>query len=703
LAGQSVLLSGLVVMTSGALAQDAELGTISITATREERATAEVPQAIAVVGKEELDEKKMFNVKEALQGIPGVLIDSKNGGFDARLIIRGAGLKARYGIREIMVLRDGVPLTDPDSFTKLDFVDTQDIERIEVAKGPGNLFATGSAGGAIQIISRSVFDDTANQIRVGIGNYGTENYHVRYGVVGERQSLALTATHRNTESDWRNWNDFDTTQVGVKHGLMLSRGDTLESELSYSESNIQLPGSMDDALFEEFKDSGEQTDTSEPWKHSGRYSKTWFFNTRYEMERGNVSFKPRFYYNTWYHYHPVTGMINETEDWVYNVGTDLEGHLRHEGGTLVGGLTVRQEEVPDSRKYLYGDVATRFSPFPPPGVTSIEQTLSDRKGELAATSSSSSLLTGVYVQESWRPSERWIVDFGTRYDVITIDQKEDELKKFNWSTGAYVDGAGLQETEKTFHLLAPKAAVSYRLNDYLNLFGTVAQAGQIPSTSEIASNPDLDASTSRNYEVGVKGRAASWQFDASIYVNPIEDEIIQVTNNGEAVYVNAGKTDKRGFEFAGGLEFLPGWQIGGYYSYTDYVFDRFSERVFNPVTKAMEDRDRSGNHLPFIPEHQYGLFLAWKSGTGWRARVTSNTWGEYWMDNANTEKYEGWDWITNVSVGYERDQHSVNLNVENIFDEYYAAEVSKDASSGERSYTAASPRTAVLTYRYNFR
>ena len=31
-----------------------------------------------------------------------------------------------------MLIRDGVPITDPDSFTRLDFVDTQDIERVEV-------------------------------------------------------------------------------------------------------------------------------------------------------------------------------------------------------------------------------------------------------------------------------------------------------------------------------------------------------------------------------------------------------------------------------------------------------------------------------------------------------------------------------------------------------------------------------------------
>ncbi|MCK9529771.1 MAG: TonB-dependent receptor [Gammaproteobacteria bacterium] len=691
-------------MTSGALAQDAGLGTISITATREERATAEVPQAIAVVGKEELDEKKMFNVKEALQGIPGVLTDSKNGGSDARLIIRGAGLKARYGIREIMVLRDGVPLTDPDSFTKLDFVDTQDIERIEVAKGPGNLFATGSAGGAIQIISRSVFDDSANQIRVGIGNYGTQNYHLRQGVVGETQALALTATHRTQDNDWRHWNEFDTSQVGLKHGLLLSNGDTLESEISYSESNIQLPGGMDEALFQQFKDSGKQTDTSEFWKHQGRYSKTWFFNTRYEMERGNVSFKPRFYYNTWYHYHPVVGIINETEDWVYNVGTDLEAHLRHGSGTLVGGVTVRQEEVPDSRKYLHRDLQTSFSPWPPPGTTTIEQTLSDAKGELAAISSSTSLLTGLYVQESWRPSERWIVDLGARYDVVSIDQKTDELNKFDWATKSYKAGDGLRESDKTYYLPAPKLAVSYRVNEYLNLFGTVAQAGQIPSTSEISSNPDLKAATSRNYELGIKGRSDRWQFDASVYVNPVEDEIVSVRSGPYTTeYENAGKTDKRGVEFSGSVEVSEGWQVGGYYAYSDYTFDSFTESVRDKG--VVYGIDRSGNHLPFIPEHQYGVFIAWKSPSGWRARVTSNTWGEYWIDNANSEKYEGWDWITNVSLGYERGQHAVTLNVDNVFDELYAIEVSKEATldnSGDRNHTAASPRTAVLTYRYNF-
>ncbi|TCS73246.1 iron complex outermembrane receptor protein [Sulfuritortus calidifontis] len=660
---------------------------VSVTATREARATAEVPQAIAVVGKAELEDKKMFNLKEATQGIPGVLIDSKNGGFDARLIIRGAGLKAAYGIREIMVLRDGVPLSDPDSFTRLDFIDTQDIERIEIAKGPGNLFAAGSVGGAVQILSKSVFDDAANNLKLGVGSEGTQNYHLRYGKTGGQQALALTATHRKMDNDWRYWNQFDTTQTSLKHGLMLDGG-TLESEVSYAEANMQLPGAMNQALYEQFVRTGEQTGTSEAWKHSGRYSKVWFLNSKYEKEFGDFTFKPRVYYNTWYHYHPVTGIINETEDWVWNLGADIEGQWRHRGGSLVGGVTLRQERTPDARKYQYRDYTTGFG-------GRITATLSDAKGALAEIDDATSLLTGVYLQESWRPTERWIVDIGLRYDVVRFEDDNNQIWKYDYVSGKYVAGAGITHSEKTFRLPAPKLAVSYRLSDGLHLFGMVAQAGQIPAQSEFSSNPALNAPISRNHELGLKGRGKGWQFDASAYYNPVKNEIVQQSNGGVTSYVNAGKTDKRGMELTGSVELGRGWEVGGHYGYADYSYESFNEVI------GGTNYDRSGKQLPFVPRHQYGLFLGWKPASGWRLRLASNSWGEYWLDNANSQKYEGWEWITNLSVAYERDGHSLTLNLDNLFDEHYAAEVKKD-TTGKVSYTAAAPRTLMLTYRYGF-
>lgn len=665
------------------------LDEISVTATREARVTAEVPQAIAVVGKEAMDQKKMFNVKEALQEIPGVLIDSKNGGFDARLIIRGAGLKAPYGIREIMVLRDGVPLSDPDSFTRLDFVDTLDIERIEVAKGPGNLFAAGSAGGAIQIFSKSVFDERANNLRIGAGNQGTENYHLRYGgKVGDNQALAVTATYRKMDNDWRYWNRFDTNQTSLKHGLALAGGDVLESEISYAEANIQLPGAMDGALFNQFLANGRQTATSEAWKNSGRYSKVWFANSKLEMQRGDFTFKPRIYYNTWYHYHPVTGIINETAGWVWNLGTDLEAQVRHAGGTLVGGVTLRQERQPDSRKYQYRDLTTVAN-------GRVVATRSDAKGALAETDDATTLLTGVFIQESWRPGERWIVDIGGRYDVARFEDNNHQLSRYDYAAGRYVAGAGSSALSKTFRLPAPKLAASYRLDERFHVFAMVAQAGQIPSMSEISTNPALEAPISRNHEIGLKGRGRDWQLDASVYINPVRQEIVQQTNGGVTAYLNAGRTDKKGMELAGSFGLGAGWEIGGYYSHADYRFKEFTEPV------AGVNLDRSGKSLPFVPKRQYGLSVGWKSGP-WRARLSANTWGEYWLDNANSEKYQGWEWVTNLSFGYQWRNHTLSLNADNLFDKRYAFEAKKD-TTGKVTYMAAAPRSLLLSYRYEFR
>ncbi|MCL2525320.1 MAG: TonB-dependent receptor [Betaproteobacteria bacterium] len=682
---------------TGAMAEEAvRLDEVSVTATREARPTGEVPQAISVVGKETLADKKMFHVKEALQEMPGVLIDNKNGGSSARLIIRGAGLKASYGIREIMLLRDGVPLSDPDSFTRLDFVDTQDIERIEVAKGPGNLFAAGSTGGAIHIISKSVFDDSANNFKAGLGNSGARNLHLRYGgMISDQQALALTVSRREMGNNWRSWNEFDSTQASLKHGIGLEGGGVLESEISYTEANMQSAGVVDADLFKRFKSTGRQKETSEPWQNSGRYSKVWFMNTRLEKEVGDFTFKPRFYYNTWYHYHPVTGGINESEKWVSNVGVDIETHWRHDKGTLVAGVTARQERTPDARKYEYADVRTGSG-------GRIQATRSDRKGDLLNKSDASSLLTGVYIQESWRPGERWIVDVGVRYDIVDFDDTTMEYKKYDYSSGTYKTGEGLIRTKKTFRLPAPKLAVSYRVAEGLNLYGMVARAGQIPSFSELSDNHSLEAPVSTNYEIGLKGRANNWSFDTSIYFNPVEKEIVQQNNGGVISYLNAGKTEKKGFEFSGSYAFDRHWEAGGYFSYSDYRYKDFTEpvRVGSGPSAKTVNMDRGGNALPFIPRTQYGLFASWKQG-GWRTRISTNTWGRYWMDNANTERYEGWAWVTNLSASYQWQRHSLTMNVDNLFDKRYAAEAKKDTSD-KVTYALASPRVLLFTYRYDF-
>lgn len=677
-----------------------QLDTISVTATREERATKEVPASIAVIDEERIDDSRMFNITDALSGTPGVQINTKNGGYDARLIIRGAGLKARYGIREIMMLRDGVPLTDPDSFTRLDFIDTQDIERVEVTKGPGNIYALGSAGGTIQIISKSVFDE-GNTVKVGIGDNDAQNLHARItSTIGEDEAQAISFTYskRTMDNDWRrNWNKFESEQLSVKHGYDMGNDSVLETELSYTKSDLQLPGSMDQTQYDEFLATGKQTDTDSAWKHSGRYSTNWFFNTKLEKKMGDLTYKPRFYANVWSHYHPVTGAINDTNG-VTILGTDQEFSYKHQfwgDSTLVAGLTLKQDRNKDDKKYTYADVTA---------IPRIIATLSDNRGSLMETSSETNNVIGIFAQESMRPTDKWLVDAGFRYDTINLKQDTNEILQYDWGTGTYVAGDGISTRDKRFNLFSANLGASYKISDEINLFFTLAQGDQVPFGSELDNNPDLKEATSRNHEVGFKGRSKKWEFDTSLYLIDGKDEVISTLDAGQTVYQNAGGTEKKGLEFSGSYQLLDNkgadelW-MGASYGYSDYKYKSFNEiiRVMGVPTVF----DRSGNQLPFIPKHQYSIFLTYKHSSGIKARLQSDTWGEYYMDNANTEKYEGYKFITSLNVSYETGPHTVSANIQNLTDERYAVEVQKD-TSGDVSYTPGAPRSYLISYRYMF-
>ncbi|MBF0383999.1 MAG: TonB-dependent receptor [Magnetococcales bacterium] len=667
---------------------------VSVTATRIARPVVTVPESIAVINKQRIANAKMQNIKETLTGVPGVLIDTKNGGYDARLVIRGAGQKAPYGVREITILRDGVPMTDPDSFSRLDFIDTQDIEQIEVSKGPGSLYGVGSAGGTVQIISKSVFDIDSNNLKLSMGNYGAQSYHLRYGDwINNTNAFAITASRRVIDNDWRRWNTFSTNQISLKHGVMLDVESSLETEISYSEADLQLPNSMSEAQFNEYKDSGEQKETQDAWKHSGRYSKILFFNSKYEKKVGDYTYKPRLYFTHWSHYHPVTGAINDSpENMVY--GTDLELNNSHKifnkPGSLVAGITLRQDVSNGAKKYQYSDVQT----IPSGRITA---TLSDNKGELLEREDATNTLYGLFVQESIKPTDDVTVDIGMRADRSNFAIDTNETGSYSYSTGSYVTGDGYSSRDKSFTLLSPKIGVNYAVTPKFNLFATIAQSDQVPSSSEIKDNLNLKASTSTNYEVGVKGRGQKWNMDISLYYNPVDNEIVSsIDDDGATVYQNAGKTDKKGLELAVGYRLPIGFGVGATYSYSSYKFDSFQEVVRGVVA------DRSGNYMPFVPKNQGSIFLNYNhSGSGFKARLQSDFWGEYNIDNTNSETYEGYDFLTNLMLGYQKGAHSLMLNADNIFDKRYATEVKKSSSSAKKYY-AGSPLSVMLTYSYTF-
>ncbi|MEJ5339788.1 MAG: TonB-dependent receptor [Aquificaceae bacterium] len=688
-------------------AQSLEVQEVSVTATRLERKTEDVPSSVKVVGEERIKETKMFNLQEALSGVPGVFIQSRNQGYDTRLILRGSGLQAPYGVRQIMILLNGIPITDPDSLTRLDFVDTQLVKSIEVNKGPNPLWGVNSAGGVISVQTISPFERKGGILKVGGGDFGTFYSHLNYTKSLENFYFTFSASRRQTDNSWRPWNKFWTNQITLQPAYMFSDGTTVESYLGYTRASLQLPGALvvDPVRridqWTTFKETGDVQQTADPWRHMGRYSEIWFFNTRLTKNIGSLELKPVFWLNHWTHYHPVTGRINDADTWIY--GADLQGNYKNTFGVLIVGFTLRHDEQ-KTKYYRYADVQVAGNP---PRIIS---TLSDRAGDLLERQNQKTTLYGFYLQQSFT-FNKLILDVGARFDTVKFDIWGYKWGDYDFSTGNYrscpspsMENCFDYSREKTYNSVNPKVGLVYRLYEGVNLYATYARGAQTPTSSELSSNPALKMAKVENYEAGVKLRKGMLSMDTAFYFSPVKDEVVRYFEDGITKFINAGKTERKGFELDVNLSPLHGLSLGAGYSYQHYTFKRFYEPV--RIGNQTVNLDRSGKRLPYIPEHYYSLYAMYKHPSGFKVRVQSDTWGSYYIDNANSEKYGGYSFITSLMLGYEKGRWDFALNADNLFDKRYAVEVTKDTSAdpstARKRYTPAPPRTFTVRVSYQF-
>ena len=701
------VLSTTLLLSTFALAENSasslqEFETLSVTATKTATKTKEVSQSISVVDRMKLDQLPMTNINDALQEIPGVLSVSKNGGYDSRLYIRGAGVKANYGIREIMILRDGFPMTDPDSFSRMDFINMEDIKQIEITKGPGSIYASGSAGGTINIIPTSVFDNTDNRIKIGMGMYEAKKAHFKVGgKITENDYLSLTTTYQDNPNTWRNHNEFDSLQSSLKYGHIFKDSSSIETELSYTKSNLALPTKLEQTEFDEYLDSGEITATENEWQNSARDSEIIFFSTKYEKDFKDFTFIPKFFYNGWSHFHPVTGAINDsTGNHVF--GTDLQINADHKllgkDSTLVAGLSFRQDQSIGEKKYEYADM--EFNQYS----GRLTQTLSEEKGTLAEESDSTTLIYGGYILDTLKLSDALKVDLSLRAEKADFTVDGNEYRQWSWSTATYAAGDGEYSVDESFTLISSKIGTNYAVSKNGNVYANVSYADQVPSSSELKTNisnssdgkSTLTTAKSFSTEIGYKHNAEKVSFEGNVYYNPVTDFITAVPVGYSTDFENASRVDKLGSEMQVVYRPLNAVQIGTSYSYSDY---KFTDYVESGV-------DYSGNQIPHVPKHQYTVFGGYIPAQGFSLYLQSITWGEYYADNGNEGLYEGFQFVTNVTLGYKIKNHAVKLMVSNVFDQHHSIATGYTAASGYTAeaftYTPAAPINAFVNYTYSF-
>ncbi len=143
-------------------------------ASRNTESVEDAPASVSIISLQELRAMGYPTVAEAIRGIRGIYLSDDKSYTTAGF--RGFSRPGDYGNR-VLVLLDGQPMNDNyiwSSYIGTDGrVDIDDIERIEVVRGPGSvLYGSSAFFGVINLVTRSHNEPTHGEASLGTFDYG---------------------------------------------------------------------------------------------------------------------------------------------------------------------------------------------------------------------------------------------------------------------------------------------------------------------------------------------------------------------------------------------------------------------------------------------------------------------------------------------------------------------------------------------------
>jgi outer membrane cobalamin receptor len=139
------------------------------------------PASVSLITSQELRAMRYPTLAEALRGTRGVFL-SDDRGYQA-LGFRGFGRLGSYGNR-VLVTLDGTPLNDDwiwSSYVGFDLrTDLEDIDHIEVVRGPGSvLYGTSAFSGVVNLVTRDEGVPTGREIGLSVAADGVARARAR--------------------------------------------------------------------------------------------------------------------------------------------------------------------------------------------------------------------------------------------------------------------------------------------------------------------------------------------------------------------------------------------------------------------------------------------------------------------------------------------------------------------------------------------
>lgn len=300
------------------------------------------------------------------------------------------------------------------------------------------------------------------------------------------------------------------------------------------------------------------------------------------------------------------------------------------------------------------------------------------------------LVLAPYIHSEWRLAPRTLFTAGLRFEYTRYDYQN------HAPVGIFGRFLRVADRVDEFADFTPKIGLLHEFNEGLTTYVNLARGTRAPQTTDLyrlqrlqvpgeAKSEELDS-----IEVGARGRISGITYETNLFYMEKRNYYFRDANGFN---VTDGRTDHAGIELELSAPLGAGFDIAAAGTYARHTY------AFNNITPSEVILD--GNDVDTAPRTLANVRLgyAFNEGAG-RAELEWVHMGSYWMDAANTQKYDGHD-IVNIRLDYEVTENLALFGkLTNLFDTRYADRA--DFAFGNERYFPGADRGLYIgaTLRY---
>ncbi|KTG24642.1 outer membrane siderophore receptor [Idiomarina sp. WRN-38] len=541
------------------------------------------PASISVIDKSELSQRFYKDLTDAMTDAPGVVVTG--GGDRQDISLRGMG--ADY----TLILVDGQRQSSRETRPNSDGPGVEGawtpplaaIDRIEIIRGPmSSLYGSDAIGGVINIITRKTPDEWRSEIKVDgtlqerseSGNSYQTNFFTAGSLIKDTLGLQLSAgyTRRLEDEIVEGFRDKTAQDADMKLAYTPNRDHEILFEVGTAKQTI-------DASL------GKTVEPLAPGEECGRRGCPESSSTVYDSSSVSIAHNGQWGLVGARSYLKRDEYENEARLMTIT-NTDFQSHWNlplFDDNSVNTGVSYFKEELED--------------------LTSNQ--VSDRTRVEGSQWS-------VFAETAWPLFKGLDLTTGVRYD-------DDDIFGGHWSPRVY----GVYNLSRATTI---KGGVSTGFRAP-GLRETTPDWGQVSRGGDVYGNPNLEAETSTNYELGLY---TDWSrhtsTSATVFYNQFDDKITRVAcpaticdagpnqfGSMPTTRVNIDEAVTRGVELTVDSRLSRHWSVKGNYTYTD---------------SEQKSGEYAGDPLNQLPKHLIQTSLNWKPNKRWNSWLRVHYRGE---------------------------------------------------------------------------